>query len=135
MTAKQEKIIQLLESYRKEVETPTFDQFPEVEQAINCIHSNLFDLRLTVSWLKDQCHINRGSFSARFKTCIGSYPKEYILRHRLEAGKLLLKKTEASVTTIGIMIGFNSLSAFCKSFKRKVDQRPSEWRNNFAAKE
>ena len=135
MTGEIPKKEQVLESYRKKINTSDSIQHSEVKQVIKYIHENLFHSRLTISRLKKKCQINGGSFAARFKNCVGVYPKAYILNHRLEAGKQLLKRTEVSVTTIAIMVGFNSLSAFCKVFKRKEGQSPSVWRNNSAAKQ
>ena len=61
---------------------------------------------------------------------MGRYPKEYILHHRVEAGKMLLNKTDGPITLISLALGFSSHAAFSKAFKRKSECTPSEWREN-----
>lgn len=84
--------------------------------------------KLTISWIKQRCHINSKTFSARFKRSTGYYPSEYIMHHRLEVAKKMLKETEASVTEIAIEAGFSSLASFANTFKNHVGLSPSEWR-------
>jgi AraC-like DNA-binding protein len=78
--------------------------------------------------LQDECHIHSKSFSAKFAFFIGYGPKAYMLHLRIEAGKLLLQQTQASISTIAISLGFNSLSAFDNAFKHSEGKRPSVWR-------
>ena len=99
-----------------------------IEQAAEILHENLFAPKLTVKWLREQCRLNGNSFSAQFKHYTGRYPKEYILHHRIEAGKMLLTKTRASNSAVSIALGFTRYSTFCKAFKRQVGQTPAAWR-------
>jgi len=118
-----------LEHYQERLPVTGTDLLPDVEKAAECIHNHLFDPRLTVGWMKQKCRINGKSFSATFKLCTGMYPKSNILHHRIEAGKILLLKTDLSITDVGLTLGFSSHATFCKAFKRKTGQRPSEWRD------
>jgi len=101
----------------------------DVQRAVSFIHRHLFsEPKLTISWIKQHCHINSQSFSARFKRSTGYYPSEYIIHHRLEVAKKMLKETEISVTDIAIEAGFSSLASFANTFKNHEDVSPSEWR-------
>jgi len=102
----------------------------DIERAAKVMHQNLFHPKLTVGWLREQCRLNGNSFSARFKHYTGQHPKRYILHHRIEAGKLLLTKTNVSITAISLALGFSSHAAFSKAFKRKTEHTPSQWREN-----
>jgi|SRR5690625_4291946 len=118
----------ILETYRKELPEVDSDWPPAVQEVENCIHRNLFDWKLSVNWVKEECHISGKSFSARFNLCTGYYPLDYIIHHRTEASKRLLVQTRASVTEIALAVGYTSLSAFCNTFKNNECCRPSEWR-------
>jgi len=78
--------------------------------------------------MKKQCRINSKSFANRFRKYVKAYPKEYILHHRISAGKQILVKTEVPVTTTAISVGFNSLSSFANSFKARENLTPTQWR-------
>lgn len=123
-------IEEILESGQKNI-PKIYNGLPsDLQKAFDCIRANIYNEELDVQWLKRQCDIKDKNFSARFKIHLGYYPKEFILYHRINISKDLLKQTEQTITTIAIVIGFKSLSSFCKTFKRKVRLSPSEWRNN-----
>lgn len=122
------KIEEMLENYKKQLPEPRADWPHDMKRAVAFIIAHLFDPKLTVSWLRKKCRITGKSFSGIFRTCTGYYPKEYILHHRIEAGKLLLKQTEATITEIALALGFSSLSAFCNTFKNKQGVQPTKWR-------
>lgn len=105
-------------------------QWPgDVQRAVAFMHKHLLsEPKLTVSWIRQQCHINSKTFSARFKRCTGYYPSEYIMHHQLEVAKKMLKETEASVTNIAIEAGFSSLASFANTFRNHEGITPSEWR-------
>lgn len=123
-----EEVKQIKENYRAALPSPKEEWPPKVQRALAFIMAHLYDPRLTVSWMKEQCGINGKSFASRFCKHLYKYPKEHILHHRTEAGKRLLEQTEATVTQIALDVGFNSLSAFCKTFKSREGVRPSRWR-------
>ncbi|NGP87735.1 helix-turn-helix domain-containing protein [Fodinibius halophilus] len=128
MNQQQEGILMLVKNYLNDL-SPADSNWPEnVQIAVSCIHKNLFDASLNVSWLKDKCDINHKVFSARFAQYVGFYPKEYILHHRIKAAKRTLRDIDLPVTRVALAVGFNSLSAFCKAFKREMDMGPSDWR-------
>jgi AraC-like DNA-binding protein len=82
---------------------------------------------MSVEWIYEQCGIIEREFAARFKLYFGHYPKSYYVHHRIEVSKLMLTQTEALVTEVALMVGFDT-SNFCKAFKRKVGMTPTEWR-------
>lgn len=123
-----ERIQEFLENYRQQLPEPDPEWPHEVRRAVKFIYEHLFDPKLSVTWLKEQCKFNGKSFSAEFCWYVGYYPKEYINHHRIETAKLLLKQTEVTITQIALSVGFASLSSFCKTFKEKEDGRPMLWR-------
>jgi len=119
---------QLLRAYKEKLPVPEFRCKKQVDCAVAVLHEHLFVEVLTLNWLKETCNINRKNFSARFKACLGRYPKDYITHHRIEASKWLLSRTRARISQIALEVGFSSLSAYANTFKNKTGMRPSEWR-------
>ncbi|WP_250125776.1 AraC family transcriptional regulator [Chroococcidiopsis sp. CCMEE 29] len=52
--------------------------------------------------------ISQFHFSRLFKQSIGVPPHQYVLQHRLEQAKQLLKETELPVMEIALLCGFSS---------------------------
>ena len=57
-------------------------------------------------------------------------PSAYIQRRRLEraASRLDKESSEVTITQIAFDTGFNDLSSFCRSFRRRFDMSPSDYR-------
>lgn len=119
---------QFTETYKQTLVKPDPVWPDDIRRAIMCLHQHLFSETLSVGFLKEQCGVNGKSFSARFKRYVGRHPGEYIIHHRIAAGKMLLKGTNARVTHIALELGFSSLSSFDKTFYNRVEMTPSGWR-------
>lgn len=128
MYNKYQEIQDILDNYKKQLNEPKVKG--EVQQVLPIMHKHLFSEKLTINWLKKQCHIKKKCFSSWFKFYIGYHPKDYIIRHRIKASKKLLKRTEISVTQIAICTGFSSLSSFCNTFKNREGIRPTQYRED-----
>lgn len=105
-----------------------------IQNAINCIRKNLYDRRLSVNWIKEQCRLNGKNFSGNFKFYAGKSPKQFFLYHRIETAKILLKDDslkEVSIFEIALSVGFQNHSAFTTIFKKYEGITPFEYRNNF----
>ncbi len=63
-----------------------------------------------------------------FKEEYGMTPKAYADHLRLEEAKYLLKDTDEKIADIAYLVGFGSLSAFYKLFKKEVHLTPAEYR-------
>jgi|GEM_PF-3520686 len=106
MVRKYKRIEEKLNDQRAKLKEPKEINYTGIERAIRCIRKNLFAKKLTVRWLKERCRINGGSFATKFAKSTGFYPKEFILYHRIEASKRLLKETDATITVIAVSVAF-----------------------------
>lgn len=139
------EIEEIKERHRTEIAEPgsandmAAEAFPEavphnVKAVINCIHEHLYDPRLSVGWMKEQCGINGKNFSGKFKYYVGKTPKEYILYHRIETAKQLLRDEALvgiSISTVAYDIGFNSPQAFSTTFKHFTNFSPKAFREEY----
>jgi AraC-like DNA-binding protein len=66
----------------------------------------------------------RHSFVAR----VGISPRQHYLNTRIQKAQDLLHNTAKSVKEIAEILGFESPSHFCKQFKNRIGDSPSDWR-------
>lgn len=126
-----QEIVRTKENYRDNLRDPESDWPPKIYRALSCKQKNLFAEILSVEWVKGECYITSKNFSSRFAFFTGKTPKEYIIHHRIEVAKQLLAKKELKdipISTIAYELGFSSLPAFSRLFKRKTGVSPSHWR-------
>lgn len=67
-------------------------------------------------------------FSRLFKEFTNCTFYDYLSQTRIQAAKRLLS-TGTSITDIAFQTGFNSLTSFCRCFKKYTDLSPSEYRD------
>jgi AraC family transcriptional regulator len=71
-------------------------------------------------------------FCRAFRRSFGMPPQRYQLSERIERAKELLARHGASVTEVGLSVGYNDASAFCTAFRRVTGVTPSSYRRNLA---
>ncbi|VWC97762.1 AraC family transcriptional regulator [Burkholderia contaminans] len=89
--------------------------------------------RWTVDELATCCHVSRSTFALHFKRRLGFGPLEYVLRWRVQLAMRELRRSNASISVIAQMLGYDSDSAFGHAFKRIVGCSPRAYRHDFAS--
>lgn len=67
-------------------------------------------------------------FSRAFKQTFGMPPHRYLTSRRIEHAKTLLENVEASVTQIGVEVGFGETSSFTTAFRKHTGVTPTVYR-------
>ncbi|WP_249144450.1 helix-turn-helix transcriptional regulator [Bradyrhizobium lablabi] len=67
-------------------------------------------------------------FCRAFKRSFGVPPHQYQVMRRVEQAKLLLADRDASVTDVGLALGYSQTSSFSLTFRRITGWSPSEYR-------
>ena len=68
-------------------------------------------------------------FARQFKAATGLPPQRYVIAHRVERAKHLLREgTDLSLAEIAARAGFSDQSQFCQHFKRLVGVTPGQFR-------
>ncbi|WP_274364103.1 response regulator transcription factor [Paenibacillus thermotolerans] len=68
-----------------------------------------------------------------FKKSYGFYFNEFLLRHRVQEAKKLLRQTELRVYEIADRVGFSNSDYFVTQFEKVEGKTPSEYRNTLKA--
>jgi AraC family transcriptional regulator len=71
-------------------------------------------------------------FCRAFGQSLGMPPQRYQLTRRIERAKTLLAKRAASVTDVGLTVGYNDASAFCTAFRRITGVTPTAYRRSLS---
>lgn len=113
----------------------SFDSFPEngysqiTKSALALIHS-YYTTSFELSDISKRLYISSEHLIRIFKKDLGVTPHMYLLRHRIEKGKQLLRQTSLSVESVSQMVGFKSHSNFSKQFRDMEGKTPTLYRKS-----
>ena len=74
-------------------------------------------------------HFNSAYLNRIFKTHTGSTLHEFLLSRRITAAMEMLRSQNNPVSEVAAKCGFQSLHHFAKTFKKRINMTPSEYRN------
>ncbi len=104
-------------------------RLPErLKPALRLIRANLFHPRLTVERLQAALLVGAHDFTTEFGRAAGVPIHRYLANLRLEAAARLLVDTDLPVRAIGRLVGYSSLEALSRAFKKRYGVRPSIYR-------
>jgi AraC family transcriptional regulator len=83
---------------------------------------------LLLSSLAEMARLSPFHFSRSFKQSFGMPPLRYLASRRIERAKTLLASREASVTQVGMAVGFAETSSFTAAFRKHTGQTPTAYR-------
>lgn len=102
---------------------------PSIGTALGLIHKEP-EKQWTVPLLAAQVGMSRSPFAARFAALVGNTPMSYLKHWRLQlAAKLLHNKTLA-LSSIAEQVGYESMPAFSRVFKREFGMAPGQYRRS-----
>ena len=119
-----EKVIDL---YRFSLPSPDCTWLRDVQEVIALINDNPFDFNLNINWIKNKLSITDKMYTQKFYYFTRMRVTEYVRWHRLIIAKYLLSHSSLKVGDIGLLIGYNSLSAFSKAFAQDVGSSPKAY--------
>jgi len=104
---------------------------PIVGGAIALIHANPGD-SWTVQRLADCMSLSPSRFATRFVAAIGDSPMAYVTKWRMNVASRLLTQTQQGIQEIATTVGYESLAAFNRAFKKHLGLPPAAWRSHRA---
>jgi AraC-like DNA-binding protein len=96
-------------------------------QALQAMHGAPAD-RWTVASLARAAGMSRSGFAARFKTVVGSSPLAYLTQWRVYHATRLLQRGDLAVSDIARQVGYVSVAAFTRTFRRETTLTPGAFR-------
>ena len=103
------------------------EPFSRIEPALKMIHGDAASPFATAE-LAAACNYSESQFNRLFRDIMGSSPRRYVLRHRLETAKDLLARTELPLSEVAVQAGFYDASDFGKRFREQEGMTPRAYR-------
>ena len=101
---------------------------PVIGRAIEIIHAQP-GYKWSVKNLADRVTISPSRFAARFSETLGESPMIYITKWRMYIASQMLEGNQHSIDQIANDVGYESMAAFSRAFKRHVGLPPATWRS------
>lgn len=102
---------------------------PYIYDILNFIENN-YQTKIKLEELSEHIHLNPSYLSKVFKEQMGISISDYILKRRLNAATLLLKKDNKPISDIAMETGFYDTAHFAKAFKSVYGITALQYRNN-----
>lgn len=83
---------------------------------------------VTLAKLAEVAELSKYHFLRAFRARFGVTPHRYLVDARLRRAELLMRTTDASLTTIAADVGFASAGKLSLAFRRRHGVPPSRWR-------
>jgi AraC family transcriptional regulator len=84
--------------------------------------------QLALTDLAGEAAMSPYHFFRTFREVVGMTPYQFVLRTRLHRAAVLLRCSDASISTIAFDVGFNDLSTFNRRFRRAMGSSPRAYR-------
>jgi AraC-like DNA-binding protein len=88
--------------------------------------------RWTVASLAAVAHMSRSAFAERFAALVGEAPLSYLTRRRMQLATRLLRDARLMPAEVASQIGYSSVPAFSRAYKRAVGTSPGAIRRRAA---
>lgn len=99
-----------------------------LENIISYIEKHLTE-KITLNDITAHFHISKNSINKMFLNTLGCSFHDYIIEARLDEAKNMLQKN-VNLDTVAEDTGFGDYSNFYRTFKKKYNMTPSEYRTN-----
>lgn len=117
------KLMQLL----SERDSSNLSEDTVIEQTVRHIRSNI-GKPITLAELADIASLSPYYFSHYFKERTGMAPLNYVIHTRIDQAKILLSRTDKSVSEIAYEVGYLSSNSLINVFVKKTGMTPRQYR-------
>jgi AraC family transcriptional regulator len=98
------------------------------EKVVSYIAEHLAAPIIPLATLAQLVRLSPSYFCRAFRLSFGMPPQRYQIARRIERAKMLLARRTASVTDIGLTVGYSETSSFSSAFRRVTGLTPSAYR-------
>jgi AraC-like DNA-binding protein len=100
---------------------------PEIGAALRLLHAEPGST-WSIATLAARVGMSRSAFAARFTRFVGETPRQYLIGLRMQAAARMLRAREADLDRVAEAVGYESVAAFSKAFKRAIGVPPGAYR-------
>ncbi|MEQ1571397.1 MAG: AraC family transcriptional regulator [Myxococcota bacterium] len=100
---------------------------PQLSRALEQVHREP-GAPWSVEALARVAGTSRSRFAARFAQLVGQAPMTYVARWRMSVAARLLRRSDRSVAEVASAVGYDSVPAFARVFRRHVGASPAAFR-------
>jgi AraC-like DNA-binding protein len=100
---------------------------PVVGAALTTMHEEPARAWTTES-LASKLTISRSTLTRRFRAATGTAPADYLTRWRMDLAAVRLRDTDDTLDAIARSVGYTSVYAFSRAFRRARSQAPGQFR-------
>lgn len=101
-------------------------------EAVSYIRQN-YMYNISTGDIAHAVNLSRSHMSESFVRTYGIPPHEYLVQYRLSIARDMLVNTRLSITEIAEQTGFRDIFSFSRSFKRKMELSPAQYRQKYSA--
>lgn len=107
---------------------------PRLSRAIYAMHQNP-GVNWSVAELAKEAGTSRSVFAERFLSATGTTPVKYLSELRMRLAVQYIRHEHQPIETVALRLGYGSLAAFSRAFKRIVGHAPGTLRETSQASE
>ena len=101
-----------------------------LRRVTDLVHAEIED-ELSLDRLAEAAGLSAAHFSQMFRKSTGESPHKFVLRHRVERAKGMLRTADARVLDVAVACGFKTQQHFARVFRRACGVIPTEYRQEF----
>jgi DNA-binding GntR family transcriptional regulator/AraC-like DNA-binding protein len=94
------------------------------------VHAKIEE-ELTLDEMAETAGLSTAHFSQMFRESTGESPHQFVLRHRVERAKAMLRADGVRVLDVAVACGFKTQQHFARVFRRMCGASPTEYRQEF----
>lgn len=102
-----------------------------IEKIHQVIEENLDNSDFNIDTISSTIGLSRSAFFKKLKSLTGFAPVDLVKEIRLNKSIELLKSSDMSISEIAFAVGFKDSGYFSKCFRKKYDQTPREYMNEW----
>jgi AraC family transcriptional regulator len=93
------------------------------------VHAKLED-ELSLDEMAESVGLSTAHFARMFRKSTGETPHQFVLRHRLERARAMLRAPDARVLDVAVACGFKTQQHFAQVFRHLWGVSPKEYRQD-----